>query len=161
MIQSTVIRWWIIQISLRLLSALKQFVVAWTINIKSPSLLSSLSSSSSLSLRIEHLFLFQNDLDHVVHLWNTHRIRRTRHQTAPSGKPFTLYYLPEAYGGHHHVCPVSSEQIDGCLRYVSRKACYLTCLIMTENNKSQPCDAQQAITLYRFLREIVLQELYN
>ncbi|KAJ8303346.1 hypothetical protein KUTeg_019742 [Tegillarca granosa] len=117
----------------------------------------------------EHILPYNlwNDLDHVVSLWDTHRIRRTRHQTVPSGRPNTMYHLPEAYGTHHYLCPVSSEEIQECQRYCPPKSMLpcdrdiyeLCCLIMAENNKSPPRDAFEAAMLYRFLREIILQEL--
>ena len=42
--------------------------------------------------------LIQSDLDRFVEYWNTHRIRKSRFDTV-SGKPNSLYYLPEQYGG--------------------------------------------------------------
>ena len=42
--------------------------------------------------------LLQQDLDAVVEHWNTHRIRKSRHDTI-HGVPDVLYYLPEGRGG--------------------------------------------------------------
>lgn len=42
--------------------------------------------------------LLQEDLDTVKEHWNTHRIRKSRHDTIP-GVPDVLYYLPEGRGG--------------------------------------------------------------
>lgn len=38
--------------------------------------------------------LFQDELQEVVHLWNTHRMRQSPHQVSPSGRPLTMYRLP-------------------------------------------------------------------
>ena len=42
--------------------------------------------------------LLQEDLNAVKEHWNTHRIRKSRHDTVP-GVPDVLYYLPEGRGG--------------------------------------------------------------
>ena len=42
--------------------------------------------------------LLQEDLNAIKEHWNTHRIRRSRHDTV-FGVPNVLYYLPEGRGG--------------------------------------------------------------
>ena len=42
--------------------------------------------------------LLQQDIDQLKEHWNTHYIRRSRHDTIP-GRPDSLYYLPENHGG--------------------------------------------------------------
>ena len=42
--------------------------------------------------------LLQDDLDKVKEHWNTHLIRRSRHDTI-SGRPDELFFLPELHGG--------------------------------------------------------------
>lgn len=42
--------------------------------------------------------LLQQDLDQLKEHWNTHYIRKSRHDTIP-GRPDSLYYLPESHGG--------------------------------------------------------------
>ena len=42
--------------------------------------------------------LLQQHLNKIREHWNTHYIRRSRHDTV-SGRPSVLYYLPEAHGG--------------------------------------------------------------
>jgi len=39
--------------------------------------------------------LLQKDLNEIVEYWNTHYIRKSRHDTVP-GRPDVLYYLPDA-----------------------------------------------------------------
>ncbi|KAJ8307126.1 hypothetical protein KUTeg_015210 [Tegillarca granosa] len=144
-------------------------IIDVVVSFMTPEVLITFVSSQHLSSLISRRFKRneKNDLDHVVYLWDTHRIRRTRHQTVPSGRPNTMYHLPEAYGTHHYLCPVSSEEIQECQRYCPPKSMLpcdrdiyeLCCLIMAENNKSPPRDAFEAAMLYRFLRGIILQEL--
>ena len=42
--------------------------------------------------------LLEDDLDKVNDAWNTHQIRRSRHDTI-SGRPDELLFLPEFHGG--------------------------------------------------------------
>jgi len=42
--------------------------------------------------------LLQKDVDRVKESWNTHYIRRSRHDTI-AGRPDILYNLPERFGG--------------------------------------------------------------
>ena len=42
--------------------------------------------------------LLQQDLEQLKEHWNTHYIRKSRHDTIP-GRPDSLYYLPESHGG--------------------------------------------------------------
>ncbi|XP_062605262.1 uncharacterized protein LOC134267055 [Saccostrea cucullata] len=58
--------------------------------------------------------LIQDELNEVVHLWNTHRMRRNQNQVAPSGRPLTMYQIPHLYGTENHACPVSLEKIRIC-----------------------------------------------
>ena len=54
--------------------------------------------------------LIQNELDDIQDQWNSHYIRRSRHDTVP-GVPDILYYLPESSGGVDCLVPVSNTQI--------------------------------------------------
>ena len=42
--------------------------------------------------------LLQEDIEQLKEHWNTHYIRKSRHDTV-SGRPDSLYYLPEIHGG--------------------------------------------------------------
>ena len=59
-----------------------------------------LDSSSELSMEcLWNCFapVIQKDLDIVKEHWNSHRIRKSRHNTGP-GRPYSLFYLPEFHG---------------------------------------------------------------
>ena len=46
------------------------------------------------------------DLDHVRDHWNTHYIRKSRHDTIP-GRPDELFCLPENSGFEDFKCPIT------------------------------------------------------
>ena len=54
--------------------------------------------------------LIQKELDNVKDQWNSHYIRRSRHDTIP-GVPDFLYYLPENNGAIDCLVPVSQAKI--------------------------------------------------
>lgn len=54
--------------------------------------------------------LIQDELNAVKDHWNSHYIRKSRHDTVP-GVPDILYYLPEQSGHLDFLFPVSQEKI--------------------------------------------------
>ena len=54
--------------------------------------------------------VIQKELDNVRDHWNSHYIRRSRHDTVP-GVPDILYYLPESTGAVDCLVPVSNLKI--------------------------------------------------
>jgi hypothetical protein len=57
--------------------------------------------------------LLQKELDKVLHHWNTHYIRRSRHDTL-AGRPDELYYLPENVNAENHGHVVVMKSIKTC-----------------------------------------------
>lgn len=55
--------------------------------------------------------VIQNELNEIVEHWNTHYIRRSRHDTIP-GVPNVLYHLPELSGGTDYIVDVPLEKIN-------------------------------------------------
>jgi len=55
--------------------------------------------------------LIQKELDDVVEHWNTHRIRKSRHNCVV-GRPDSMFYIPESYGAVDMKLPVEERQID-------------------------------------------------
>ena len=53
--------------------------------------------------------VIQQDLDHVKNHWNSHYIRRSRHDTVP-GRPNELFYLPDMHGAQNYLQPVNGNQ---------------------------------------------------
>ena len=55
--------------------------------------------------------LLQDELDHVKPQWNTHYIRRTRHETI-ARRPDELFFLPELSRGQNRGVSISDSEID-------------------------------------------------
>lgn len=53
--------------------------------------------TTCLSCKCIIRFIFQEGLDDVVKLWNSHRIRPSKHTTAPHGRPMIMYFMPHLY----------------------------------------------------------------
>ena len=74
-----------------------------------------LDSSSELCMGcIWYCFahILQEDLNNVKEHWNSHRIRKSRHNTVP-GRPDSLFFLPEHHGGVGNLlCTVPQLEID-------------------------------------------------
>ncbi|XP_044180748.1 uncharacterized protein LOC122961932 [Acropora millepora] len=76
---------------------------------------------STSELRMECLWycyaaILQNDLNIVKEHWNSHRIRKSRHNTV-SGRPDSLFYLPEHHGAVENLLlKVPQSEVD----YVSK-----------------------------------------
>lgn len=116
---------------------------------------------STSELRMECLLycyatVLQNDLNILKEHWNSHRIRKSRHNTV-SGRPDSLFYLPEHHGAEENLLlKVPQSEVD----YVSEH-------IVNMNNGSEyqdyfeyarrslginlPSDWQEADQLYRKL----------
>ena len=79
-----------------------------------------LNSSSELSMEcLWFCFskVLQEDLNTVKKHWNSHRIRKSRHNTVP-GRPDSLFYLPEFHGAEGNLfLNVPQSEID----YVSQQ----------------------------------------
>lgn len=101
--------------------------------------------------------ILQQDLDHVRHHWNTHYIRRSHCDTI-SGRPDELYYIPEYYGVHDCIEPVSRQKYEHAANE------YLTLqnedsnvfheyfqYVMDINALSSPTNWREAINLYHNL----------
>ena len=52
----------------------------------------------------------QTDLDKVKEYWNSHNIRKSSHATV-SGVPDMMYFLPEEFGHHDCLHPVSLDKM--------------------------------------------------
>lgn len=102
--------------------------------------------------------LLQKELDEVQHHWNTHYIRRSRHDTLP-GRPDELYYLPENVNAENHVHTVEEDKYQDMLNYCrdyheeSLHQDYFTS-IFTLSGFQQPNTWNDALTLYRDLLDI-------
>lgn len=55
--------------------------------------------------------LLQQECDFIKEHWNTHYIRKSRHETV-SGRPDSLFFLPEVHHSEDMIKPVSSNDIE-------------------------------------------------
>ncbi|XP_016336667.1 uncharacterized protein LOC107684819 [Sinocyclocheilus anshuiensis] len=113
------------------------------------------------------LNIIEEELQQVLHLWNTHRIRRCRNAVAPSGRPLMMYHLPQLFGARDYLKPVSQEAVEACREECLQRGPYscdetvftLSCLLMEENHLHPPTTPDEAIELYLFLRSCIISNM--
>ena len=101
--------------------------------------------------------LLQQHLNETCEHWNTHYIRRSRHDTV-SGRPSALYYLPEAYGGTSNLSlRVPEQQINYARLHLVEEhedndyQEYFN-YVMVNSQVQYPANWQDALRLFFFLR---------
>ena len=118
-----------------------------------------LDSSSELSMEcLWYCFapVIQKDLDIVKEHWNSHRIRKSRHNTVP-GRPDSLFYLPELHGAVGNLLlNVPQSEIDYVSQHIIQRGSvneYQDYFDYARNalGISLPNDWQEAERLYRKL----------
>ena len=125
--------------------------------------------NSADALQVECLWvcfsqIIQHDLDSVKDHWNTHRIRRSRHDTV-SGIPDELFLLPELHGGTDNLlCDVTHDEIESLkenLTYEEEKSVELEYFEYVLENMpfDIPTDCEEALQLYRTLLDIAGTEV--
>ncbi len=100
--------------------------------------------------------LIQKELDSIRSRWNAHKIRATRHQECPPGKPDVLYYLPDLQMAEDYKInfdPDLLEIVSPLKREKQPFGCELVFaeafrLLMRENNWQMPCTNDEAMELY-------------
>lgn len=115
------------------------------------------------------MLYFQNELDEVRRLWNSHRIRPVRNKTSPSGRPIMMYTCPELYGSQDYINVVPRVHIDSCLEECVHKSPFIcdetvfeiSTMIMEDNNLQKPKCGETAAVLYQTLRREILAELFD
>ena len=55
--------------------------------------------------------LLQTEMDLVKEHWNSHRIRRPRHDTKPR-RPDSLYFLPQLHGSRDYLVQLRRDEIE-------------------------------------------------
>lgn len=111
----------------------------------------------------------QDDVDEATEQWNTHRIRPTRNQISPFGKPCIMYMLPHLYNTEDFKQPFNEEALLLCQEETIQNATgpsdsdfkELFQGIMTEHNLHEPHDFHSAKALYIQLRERSHDELFD
>ena len=78
-----------------------------------------------------------------------------------------MFTSPELYDTRDYICPVDSAELRLCLDECVEKPVIpcdetvfeLCCIIMEENNWEFPCCADEAVNLYKNLRQQLYSEL--
>ena len=105
-----------------------------------------------------YLKLIQNELDKVMDQWNSHYIRRSRHDTVP-GVSDILYYLPENSGAVYCLVTVSQAKIcevePQCHIDIEEDLCkdYFQYIMETED-WNYPVNVEDAFNLFQSLNNL-------
>ena len=100
--------------------------------------------------------LIQTDLDKVQEQWNSHYIRKSRYDTV-AGIPDILYLLPEDFGKHDCMFPVSNQQIEAmevhCQLDEQNTNIYSEYFesVLTEMGLQLPTREEEALQLFQLL----------
>ena len=113
--------------------------------------------------------MLQDEINEVVEIWNTHRIRPYRNQASPSGRPTIMYNFPHLHRAQNHLCRVTDEQVAVCQSECTTKTDFpcdetvfeLCCIIMEEANYEIHAeqDTNEKVQLYIFLRNAIRLQL--
>ena len=77
----------------------------------------------------------QKNIDQAVLQWNMHRIRPSKNQNVPHGRPAVLYNMPNNFGTYDHLCPVSQDELLDCATLFATES------YMLDNDYFQLCDS--------------------
>ena len=102
------------------------------------------------------VFFFQDELDDVKNVWNSHRIRRNPLCHLPCNRPNALYGYPELWGSASYLHPVTIAELqatsDGEVIFPTfpcdTDIYDLCCDIMRSEHLSMPEDSMQMVSLY-------------
>ena len=104
--------------------------------------------------------MIQDELDATVETWDSHKIRPSRNDNVPHGRPNVMFMLPSLYG--------SDDYINRVCRNISVYRSSVTCdsdvfklctLLQAHHGLNFPKDGYEACTLYVKLKELILNTL--
>ena len=105
--------------------------------------------------------IIQKHLDFVKHLWNTHRIRKSRHDTIP-GRPNSLYFLPEHHGGINNlILNIPNEEVEYVEQHILEQQEFNEYqdyfhYARTTLSLAQPTNWEEALALFRRLTFVAM-----
>ena len=114
-----------------------------------------------------YLFSFQEELDEIKAVWNSHRIRPTKNPNVPSGIPDMMFTVPQLWFSEDLIVP--HNDLDDCkqaCKFLSSVPCDedifdLCSIVMSESGLSFPTNKSQAQEFYLTLREGLRPLVYN
>ncbi len=102
-------------------------------------------------------------MDEALLQWNTHRIRPTKNQNVPNGRPDAMYRMPHLFDAFDNLCPITNDDFDKSMQYVNAtktnpdEIMFLVCdLIMNKYGWIKPSSVADMCELYSVMREEVL-----
>ena len=107
-------------------------------------------------MRFCFISLLQTELDEMLSLWNSHRIRNVRNAECPPGKPDVLFHTARTQGVPNYSFPFSIEDLNlvkehttqPCLFGCSEEYSELFFFLMREHGLSTPNSVDSAKTLF-------------
>ena len=105
--------------------------------------------------------LIQTNLDEVKESWNTHYIRKSRHDTI-CGRPNAIYSLPEAHGGISGlIVNVTEDELAYASEHLIQREyeneyCDYFKYVMSTLNLHEPRHWREALQLYENLTSIAV-----
>ncbi|KAJ8909939.1 hypothetical protein NQ315_005658 [Exocentrus adspersus] len=112
-----------------------------------------------------------DDLDSVVRIWNTHKMRGTRNRRLPIGRPLLMFQAPTLFGVENRLIRIPERTID-CLENECTFYCepcsddimQLCRNVISENNlllNETITNPYDAVRLYIEIRTIIYQLLQS
>lgn len=108
-------------------------------------------------LKFCYMKIIQDELHGVARHWNIHCIRPSNNLESPSGRPDTLYFLPEVNRTRNYITRVDNADIEVaeeiCCQQNPPNGCEvefneLAAIIMDENGLHMPSSVEEAQGLY-------------
>lgn len=104
--------------------------------------------------------IIQNDLDNIVEHWNTHYIRKSKHEGV-AGRPDSIFFLPERFGGQDQKVSVNNRDIQYVWSHIVQKEEHNVYTeyfdyVRAETNIAMPTDWREALSAFERLLEISL-----
>ncbi|KAI4795193.1 hypothetical protein KUCAC02_023994 [Chaenocephalus aceratus] len=111
----------------------------------------------------------KDELDEVVNIWNSHKIRPRSTDDTASGRPVIMYSFPELHSAEDRLKPIAMEEVNLCLEECTPKGQFpcdetvfeLCCLLMAENGWDDPADPFAAADLYILLRDEIRRQVFD
>lgn len=107
--------------------------------------------------------LIRAELQRVAQHWNLHKIRPSRNEESPAGRPDVLYFLPEVEGKESYLNEVSIDEVDVAMDVccedpeddVSETFRELARILMNEHALRMPTNPHEAENLYCQLLSLI------
>lgn len=115
-----------------------------------------------------HLLFFQEQLNEIKKVWNTHRIRPSRNPSVPSGIP-NMFSAPHLWGADDHLVHVNASDLATAkqtCKFLTTIPCDedifdLCTITMEESGLDFPNNTSEALDLYMSLRDVIRPQFFE